>query len=85
MTLWGRIPPIEKLDNTLGTLKKCKRVRSLFRRLLWALRRSGVAHCTPARPRRHLSLSTNNIAKIAGLTDLPKCGAARGGATTLCG
>ena len=22
--LWGRVPPIEKLDATLGTLKKCK-------------------------------------------------------------
>jgi hypothetical protein len=22
--LWGRVPPIEKMDATLGTLKKCK-------------------------------------------------------------
>jgi len=26
--LWGRVPPIEKLDATLGSLKNCKRVPS---------------------------------------------------------
>ena len=71
------MPPIEKLDATLGTLKKCKCVPPPGLRAT-----RGAAACNPRRAaltcgapraRRHLALSTNLIVKISNLAGLDSC------------
>ena len=71
------MPPIEKMDATLGTLKKCKCVPRPG-----LSRTPALLQCTPSRAwltrrlparRRHLALSTNLINKISNLAGMDSC------------
>ena len=70
------MPPIEKMDATLGTLKKCKCVpRPGLRRTVAPGRTRFAARRSPGAPlaRRHLALSTNLINKISNLAGMDSC------------
>lgn len=62
------IPPIEKMDATLSTLKACKWVsRTRHLHLRWG---NLVSTRNPPHTCRHLALSTNNIEKISSLSGM---------------
>ena len=75
MELLAQIPPIERMDASLSSLKACTRVRAppaFLHSVLWCCCEPtwGAAKERARAARRHLSLSTNNIEKITNLAGL---------------